>query len=61
MGQNVGPCGRKVFNGRIKSCIVIMDSMTADELDGLVELNDSRVLRIQRGAGCKTQEPIKQL
>lgn len=38
-------------NNRLKRWMYAMDSMTDDELDGKVELNDSRIARVARGAG----------
>lgn len=41
---------------RIKKYMVIMDSMTSEELDGIKPLNESRYLRIVRGSGTKMQD-----
>ena len=43
MGQMMGAGGERAMQDKIRNCTVIMDSMTNDELDGLVELSDSRL------------------
>eukprot|EP00639_Heterosigma_akashiwo_P023178 CAMPEP_0206408698 /NCGR_PEP_ID=MMETSP0294-20121207/31333_1 /ASSEMBLY_ACC=CAM_ASM_000327 /TAXON_ID=39354 /ORGANISM="Heterosigma akashiwo, Strain CCMP2393" /LENGTH=511 /DNA_ID=CAMNT_0053868265 /DNA_START=39 /DNA_END=1575 /DNA_ORIENTATION=+ len=40
---------------RFKRFMYMMDSMTDKELDGVVELCDSRILRIARGSGTHTE------
>ena len=34
----------------------MMDSMTNEELDGKKQLNESRMVRIARGSGCRPEE-----
>merc|ERR1712060_854246 len=41
---------------RIKRFMVMMDSLTDPELDGEVQLNDSRQLRVARGSGSHPRE-----
>merc|ERR1712060_279011 len=41
---------------RIKRFMVMMDSLTDPELDGEVQLNDSRQLRVARGSGSSRAE-----
>ncbi|KOB89387.1 hypothetical protein PFDG_04936 [Plasmodium falciparum Dd2] len=45
---------------KIKKFMVIMDSMTNEELDCIKPLNDSRCLRIVKGSGTRLQD-IKEL
>jgi signal recognition particle subunit SRP54 len=48
-----GPNGQMVDPSvSLKRFLVIMDSMTADELDGVVDMNDTRAIRIIRGSGA---------
>eukprot|EP00435_Cladocopium_sp_Y103_P075318 s182_g56.t1 len=55
--SNLMPAGaEKEGVKRIKRFMVIMDSMTDTELDCEVQLNDSRKLRIARGAGASIPE-----
>jgi len=48
--------GGEVQNKMLKRQLIILDSMTAEELDGGVELNESRAKRICIGAGAHPQE-----
>lgn len=45
-------------NARLKRFLVIMDSMTNAELDGKVQLDESRIMRVARGAGVHPQEVV---
>ena len=61
MNNMMGPDGKKNMNNKMKQCLVIMDSMTNDELDCVVDVagNESRISRIARGSGCKDAQPVK--
>jgi len=48
----MGKTNDKENIARVKRFICIMDSMTADELDGIKPLNPSRVTRIAKGSGA---------
>jgi signal recognition particle subunit SRP54 len=43
-------------NGMFKRMMIILDSMTTDELNGTVEIDQSRALRIIRGSGAHPDE-----
>lgn len=52
MNSNLIPKGReKEGINRIKRFLYMLDSMTDEELDGVKQLNDSRINRIARGSG----------
>jgi len=52
-----GPNGQTVDPSvALKKCLVMMDSMTAAELDGVVEMNETRAIRIIRGSGATPDE-----
>jgi len=54
---NMLPAGaEKEGTKRIKRFMVMMDSLTDPELDGEVQLNDSRQLRVARGSGSSKAE-----
>lgn len=57
LGQMMGqmPQGADA-NAGVKKFLILMDSMTAAELDGEVEIDESRALRIIRGSGLHPQE-----
>lgn len=47
----IPPGSEKEGTKRIKGFLCIMDSMTADELDCVVQMNPSRLTRVARGSG----------
>lgn len=54
---NMIPKGQeKASTDRIKKFMCMMDSMTKDELDCIKPLDESRVLRISKGAGTHPKE-----
>ena len=54
---NMIPKGQeKESTERIKRFLTMMDSMTKDELDGVKQIDEKRVLRICRGAGQNPRE-----
>jgi signal recognition particle subunit SRP54 len=57
LSSNLIPKGKeKESTDRIKKFMCIMDSMTDKELDCEVEVNESRLFRIARGAGAHPRE-----
>ncbi|CAD7930858.1 unnamed protein product [Amoebophrya sp. A25] len=54
---------KKAAADRVKRLIVMMDSMTDEEMDGLVDVKNSasRRLRIMRGSGCKSEQELLHL
>jgi signal recognition particle subunit SRP54 len=57
LNANMIPKGReKEGTARIKRFLCMMDSMTNEELDGVQQLTDARMVRIARGSGTRPEE-----
>ncbi len=57
LSSNLIPKGReKESTARIKRFLCMMDSMTDEELDGIKQLNETRIVRIARGSGTRPEE-----
>jgi signal recognition particle subunit SRP54 len=53
-----GAAGGQEGNARLKRFLCIMDSMTPAELDGDVEMDEPRMIRVARGTGVHPQEVL---
>lgn len=57
LNANMIPKGKeKEGTARIKRFLCMMDSMTNEELDGIKQLNDTRIIRIAKGSGTRPEE-----
>jgi len=57
LSSNLIPKGQeKEATARIKRFLFMMDSMTKDELDSVVEIKPSRIIRIATGSGTHPME-----